>query len=341
MQTLHSLDAQEKTRQAIRRIWRPRVHNQRDQRYPLSRSGLFGMSSIHRLAKDLGLPVDTLRTECRKPSYTQPRVVQKGSARAKPRNIGAPLGTTLALHYRLLQLFDRVERPAFLQSATRDRSYVTNAALHARGVPVAVADIRRFFEATTRAQIAAFFRVDLQMRGDLPGLLADLCTTEGHLPLGSPLSPLLSYLVHRRLFDRIDELCSSRGLVWSLYIDDMSFSGLNASRELLDQVRWIVRKADLQLKDSQSRVFMAKAPKEITGCAIRGQRLQLPGARFLGLSKAIRDLHEAPTEETSRMTSRIQGQLSAARMIDPAAAQLLGRRLSKALAKPVAPANTR
>src|SRR3546814_14941861 len=87
----------------------------------------------------------------------------------------------------------RIEPPSFLFCPVKGRCYVSNAARHRGNRVVHCLDIKKFFPNTPRVRVIAFFQSIMGCRADVAGILGDLCTFEGHLPTGSPLSPILAY----------------------------------------------------------------------------------------------------------------------------------------------------
>src|SRR3546814_19036470 len=80
-------------------------------------------------------------------------------------------------------------------------------------------DIKKFFPNTPRVRVIASFQSIMGCRADVAGILGDLCTFEGHLPTGSPLSPILAYYSYhrseeRRVGQECVSTCRSR---WSPY----------------------------------------------------------------------------------------------------------------------------
>ena len=71
---------------------------------------------------------------------------------------------------------------------------------------------------------------------DIARLLAKICCIHGALPTGSPISPTLSYFACEDMFSWIGNLARSNNLCFSLYVDDMFFSGETASQELRNKV---------------------------------------------------------------------------------------------------------
>ncbi len=63
--------------------------------------------------------------------------------------------------------------------------------------------------------------------------LARLCTCEGSLPQGSPASPVLSNLAFAACDRRIAAYCGERGISYTRYSDDLTFSGKFSAEALL------------------------------------------------------------------------------------------------------------
>ena len=55
-------------------------------------------------------------------------------------------------------------------------------------------------------------------------LLAKLCTLRGHLPQGAPSSPALANLVMGRFDEIVCAYCDERGIIYTRYSDDLTFS---------------------------------------------------------------------------------------------------------------------
>jgi hypothetical protein len=174
-------------------------------RYALESSPLYGLSSIHRLASLLRISVDEFKEVAAHPTYRQTTETDEAG---KVRAIQEPLGLTLTLHYRFVRLLDRIKRPAFLHSATRERSHLSNAISHTGMHAMAATDIAKFYENTKTHHLKAFFHVQLGWAHDLAVMMTAALTFEGHLATGSACSPLLSYFTHFKLFERIEALCT-------------------------------------------------------------------------------------------------------------------------------------
>lgn len=103
-------------------------------------------------------------------------------------------------------------------------SIVTNALPHCRKDVVIRLDLKDFFTSTKADRVHRYFRF-IGYDEPAAALLTRLCTYKGSLPQGAPTSPRLSNLVNHRLDTRLAALAANRGLSYSRYADDITFSG--------------------------------------------------------------------------------------------------------------------
>jgi hypothetical protein len=77
--------------------------------------------------------------------------------KGKARPIQWPKRRLQAVHARIHKLLSRVAVPAYLHSAVRGKSYVSNAAAHDPKMPTIKIDVKKFFPSVSRAVIFNFF----------------------------------------------------------------------------------------------------------------------------------------------------------------------------------------
>ena len=136
-----------------------------------------------------------------------------------------------------------------------------------------------------------------------------------HLPTGSCISPILSFLANRRLFDSVKSLCDRDGCNFTLYVDDITISGKNASRELLTRIAMEIHKHGYGYH--KMRIYHG-APALVTGVIVADDRLKLPYER----AKKIRELSHAIKYTSEKLRPKflasLVGRLSEAEQINPA-----------------------
>jgi retron-type reverse transcriptase len=85
-------------------------------------------------------------------------------------------------------------------------------------------DLQDFFTSTTATRVTDYF-LAIGWQRDAADLLTRLVTHNGSLPQGAPTSPRLSNLLNIRLDSRLDALARTRGMNYTRYADDITFSG--------------------------------------------------------------------------------------------------------------------
>jgi hypothetical protein len=232
------------------------------------------------------------------------------------RAIQEPVRELQRLHKRVHILLSRIVVPSYLHSAVKGRSYLSNARAHHPNVPIVKVDVRKFFQSVPRVAIFGFFSEVMKCRKDVAGLLADLLTFNARLPTGSSASPIISYYAFKKMFDELFELASSRGLIMTCYVDDITFSGDAASDSLAYEARKIIAKHGL--KSHKIRSFSAKQPKVVTGVCVTAEGERVPNKLHLKIAQGFAELRavKSPLEKIS-VVGPLLGRMHAAQQIDP------------------------
>jgi RNA-directed DNA polymerase len=196
-------------------------------RYPSHQSPLFKVTSPAELAKRLDIELFELEDLAnRSDNYKRFKVGHQ-----KKRSIQEPKDRLKRAHLKVTRWLGRIITPDYLHSAVRGRSYISNARAHSADANLLKVDVRSFFENVTTHAVYLFFLDSMKCRSDVSMLLANLLTVDGHLPTGSPVSPILSYFSHRPMFDEISDLAHNLELRFTVYVDDMCLgSGLITRR---------------------------------------------------------------------------------------------------------------
>lgn len=102
----------------------------------------------------------------------------------------------------------------------------------------------------------------------------------GRLPQGAPSSPMLSNLIMLRIDDSIAKLARERGLRYTRYSDDMTFSTIgkysrNEARELVSEVSQILKKHGLYLNRGKTTIVPPGAKKVVLGLLVDGDHPNL------------------------------------------------------------------
>lgn len=213
---------------------------------------------------------------------------------------------------RIARILGKITPPDFLFCPVKRRCYVTNAAAHRGNRVVQCLDIEKFFPNTPQRRVFWFFNVVMKCNRDLAGLFAKLACYRGHLPTGSPLSPIMAYFAFYDLWAQIAEFCEARGYTFTIYIDDVTVSGTRVPKADMWEIRQIIH--GYGLKAHKAKTYVDR-PAEITGVVVREGNLVAPFRQHQKKHQAKRLLATVVEEERSALIGRIAGLESQIRQI--------------------------
>lgn len=287
-------------------------------RYALNQSPLYCLRSRRRLALRV-FSVDLALLE-RLASRTDNYRVFNIEQGEKTRRVEVPKAMLERLHRRLFSLLERVEKPQYLHSGVKKRSYITNARAHLGSVPLVKLDIKKFYPSVRAEMVYRFFHDALQCSPDVAGLLTRLCVFDGHVPTGSCVSQLLAFFAVKPLFDSIQRLAESNGLCFTVYVDDMTLSGSRATPSILWDVKRLVHAYGLQYHKDHS--YSPDDKRVVTGILIDGHRLAVQPSKEFAMWQQMRALGSGDDNERREALDRLIGSAVAASQIE---ARFLGR----------------
>ncbi|MBN8532013.1 MAG: RNA-directed DNA polymerase [Alphaproteobacteria bacterium] len=238
--------------------------------YALNQSPLFKLRSQRRLAQLLRTPLNDIYGLLN--TGNNYRVFPQGN-----RTCHDPKPKMKGIHKRLQILLNRIAPPEYLHSATKGRSYVTNAAAHLGNDVLHKLDIRKFFDSTTYKHVHDFFKNTMQCSADVAALLSRITTYDDRLPTGSPISPILAYFAHKSLFDQINQEATATNVMMTCYVDDLSFSGSTVPKAVLRKAKKGIIQRGLEYH--KEKRFQKGDTKIVTGVALRDEQMLLPNKR--------------------------------------------------------------
>lgn len=277
---------------------------------PLERCHLFRIRSTHALAKRIGWPLPKLE-----------KIAESAPYRVYPLKVGGrliqePPAALQALHRQIHDYLCRIETPDYLHSAIKGRSYITNATAHIGSPCMIKIDVKKFFPSVPQHKVMHFFRDCLQCAPDVAGLLANLICFNGRLATGSSASPIVSYYAYKAMFDEIEQVATENNLNMTCYVDDITLTGLAASRRLLHEVRKIIMRHGLR---AHKACFCPQGqPRLVTGAMVGQMSLALPYARWRAIKAEMRLARSAVADEDKvKVLNRLVSRLYEAAQIDP------------------------
>lgn len=149
------------------------------------------------------------------------------------------------------------------------RDIIYNCTPHVGKKAIVCLDIKDFFGSITRTQVFFIFS-ELGYGKDVAGMLAHICTLNEALPQGAPTSPMLSNIAMRNVDDRIDSHCKEKGITYTRYADDITFSSARRFNygHIIGYTRSLLGGKRLNLNDHKTKVFHRNHSQTVTGIVV-------------------------------------------------------------------------
>lgn len=267
-----------------------KVKRKPDNQIPVNQCRLYKVTSPKRLADVLNLGMVDLLELLNCPNnyrfFDIPLSVNPFTGKArKKRSVQEPKPKLRRVHKRILLLLRRMSYPEYVQGAVKHRSYQTNAEVHKGSRETATFDISNFYGSTKYHLVHDFFLRVMSCPTDVAGKIANLTTCNGAMSTGSPLSPLLSFWVAKKMFDECHALAELHNLKFTCYVDDLTFSGNRIPRILKSKIKIIASRYGYKIADHKTRHFRFGQPAHITGVISLDKKLHVPFSRLMAVRK--------------------------------------------------------
>lgn len=171
------------------------------------------------------------------------------------------------------------------------KSILTNAEAHIHNEYLVNMDFSDFFHLIKSKDIFDILRsTSFRMDKQTAHTIAKVCTYKGRLPMGAPTSPVLSNIYCLQLDAELSDWASKKGITYTRYVDDMSFSSAAPIAETdIAEIEAIVTKHGLVVNPSKTKVYGKDSLKVVTGLVLN-ETVDLPTAYYDHLAADIRRL---------------------------------------------------
>ena len=284
-----------------------------------SKSSLYGISR----KRDLNqlLKIKTHNNNKYNMQY-KPYIDQK----PKRRLIEAPKSELKIIQKRIKKYLDCFDYPNNVFSGIKGRSYIDNAYYHIDSNYFLKMDLSKFFPNTSREKIYKFYSNKMKMENDIAAIMCDLSTVDltsimtkdidefikekgimhiNHLPSGSPISSILSYLGNIDMFNELEILAKRNNCIVSFYVDDIIFSSKNKiSKSIVKDAERIITKYGQIVNIKKTKSYITNDYKKITGCVIYNHELLIPNKTKYKIAKLLKQ-EEYTTKEINSILGLI------------------------------------
>jgi hypothetical protein len=220
-----------------------------------------------------------------------------------------------AVQRRIANLLQRLKPPDYLFAPVSRRSYVDNASHHLGARAFRLLDLEDFFPNCTAKRVAWFFRERMKCSPDVAALLRDITTRNGHLPQGSPCSPILAYLSYVDMWETINTIAETENCTISIYADDITISGMMVPKALVWHIKQVLHCYGHRYQRDKEH-SQINGCIEITGVIVSGSALLLPNRQYQKMRKIKKELAKSqPHEHRKKLLRQLRGHVAQKKQI--------------------------
>ena len=154
-------------------------------------------------------------------------------------------------------------------------STVRNAKHHVVKQVVLKLDILHFFDSIRYSTVKDKVFPEEIYAEPLRILLTMLCYHKDALPQGAPSSPAITNIILYEFDEQIGRWCRERGIAYTRYCDDMTFSGAFDPAEVIRYVRLELKKMGFLLNEQKTRIQHPGQQQTVTGIVVN-EKLSIP-----------------------------------------------------------------
>lgn len=265
-------------------------------RHSIEKSVLYKMVSLSRLETVLGCDLKNVDKIASITNYRLKKI--------NNRDTQYPIAELQGIHKTIASILAKIELPGYLYSQ-KGHSFIDNAVAHTGLLPVGKTDLSGFFPSVSEQKITQMFRDLFNCPKKIASTLAKLCSYKGFLPTGSFISGYIAFFCAKNMFDEINKICIARNIKMTVFVDDLTFSGINVNRGFLATVRRVIHKHNFVCKLQKTKFYESRDIKKITGVIIINCEVRVPNSQLNKAFKTTRNIQNKCGDVTKLKKSLI------------------------------------
>ncbi len=156
----------------------------------------------------------------------------------------------------------------FATAYTYGKSVLDNAKPHVGKQKILKLDIEGFFDNVIYSRVKEEVFYKEKFSEPIRILLSMLCYCGNVLPQGAPTSPAITNIIMYKFDEKIGAYCEERGIAYTRYSDDMTFSGDFIESELVSLVKKELRAIGFFLKNRKTVLVPSSKRQVVTGIVV-------------------------------------------------------------------------
>ncbi len=217
----------------------------------------------------------------------------------------------------LVNILNKTKTSESCKGFEKGSSILDNVKPHRGSNTVLSIDIEDYFPSINSKQVYNIFYT-IGYNKLMATVFTNICTCNGFLPQGSPCSPRLANLVSWMLDVRIQGYVGRRGINYTRYADDMTFSGLKPKTvtNIIPVVKSILLDEGFKINSSKTRIAGAARAKRITGLILSDNSCGIGKQEYKKLRSKIYHLALDKENKNTKLLNHVNGWLSYLNSVD-------------------------
>ena len=287
------------------------------------------------LEQDLGISAKTLYAVSNNISkhYHKAKLPKKSGGY---RNLSVPDEVMKAIQRQISEvLLIHMPVSRYAKAYRFGSSTLHNAKHHVSKQVVLKLDILHFFDSIRYSTVKDKVFPEEIYAEPLRILLTMLCYYKDALPQGAPSSPAITNIILYEFDELVGQWCRERGIAYTRYCDDMTFSGEFDPAEVIRFVRQELKKLSFLLNEQKTRIQRPGQQQTVTGIVVnekmsipadyrRKLRQELYYCRKFGIQEHLQKIGLEIPEDTYRM--QLLGKVNYVLQVQPEDRDLLEAR---------------
>ena len=227
------------------------------------------------LEQDLGISAKTLYAVSNNLSkhYRKAKLPKKNGGF---RNLSVPDEVLKSIQKRIAEvLLIHMPVSRYAKAYRFGSSTLRNAKHHVGKQVVLKLDILHFFDSIRYSTVKDKAFPENIFAEPLRILLTMLCYYKDALPQGAPSSPAITNIILYEFDEQIGQWCWERGIAYTRYCDDMTFSGDFEPAELIRFIRPELKKLGFLLNEQKTRIQRPGQRQKVTGIVVN-EKMSIP-----------------------------------------------------------------
>lgn len=236
----------------------------------------------------------------------------------KPRTICQPSKKLKGIQsWVLINILNKLRVSTSCKGFEKGSSTYFNAEPHKGANSLLTIDLKDFFPTVTQSQVFNIFK-SVGYNNLVSVIFSNICTYQETLPQGSPCSPKLANLSAWQLDLRIQGYVGKRGINYTRYADDLSFSGLTPLKivQIIPMIKKIIEEENFKINPAKTRIAGLSRAKIVTGLVMADDSFGIGKQKFKDVRSKIYHLTLMHEQKNTKLLNEIKGWLAYLKSVD-------------------------